>query len=297
MHMKTRRYFLFCGLLVGQLVWPVFSFAQVSPTKLVSIWLQASCPVGEKGQLEAQLAQAGTAVEPALISAAQNGPDSNTLLQIQTSAGTTYDIVQSWIVPNGAEIGLSADDIQLVQAQSRDQYVADAVQDATIAYQSRALVGLGIIADSTAVQVLQTFASNDTSPLQAVATSVLARIFSTFSVKVEVSPRGFELNETFALRADSDGINPVSEAVILQVGTFSGAIPSSSFVAQKNGTFAFEGVIDGVNLEVHIRPLGNNSFAFNAEGRGVDLSAQSNPVTVALTIGNNRGRTTVSAQD
>jgi len=295
--MKTRRHFLSCGLLVGQLVLPSLSFSQVSPTRLISVWLQADCPVGDEGQLEGDLAQAGTAVEPALISAAQNGPDSNTLLQIQASAGATYDQVQSWIVPNGAEIGLSANDIQLLQAETRDQYVAEAVQDATIAYQSRALVGLGIIADSTAVQFLQTFATKNTSPLQSVAKRALAEIFSTFSVKLEVSSRGFELNGTFALRTDSDGIDPVTEAAVLQVGKFSGTIPSSSFVAQKNGAFVFEGVIDGVNLEVRIKPLGNYSFAFNTEGGGVDLSALTNPITVALTIGNNRGRTAVSAQD
>jgi hypothetical protein len=58
----------------------------------------------------------------------------------------------------------------------------------------------------------------------------------------------------------------------------------------------FEGVINGVSLEVQIVPLGNNIFTFKAEGRGVDLTGLTNPVTVVLTIGNDTGSTAVIAQ-
>jgi hypothetical protein len=36
-------------------------------------------------------------------------------------------------------------------------------------------------------------------------------------------------------------------------------------------------------------PLGNNIFTFNAEGKGVDLTGLTNPVTVVLTIGTDSG--------
>ena len=55
-------------------------------------------------------------------------------------------------------------------------------------------------------------------------------------------------------------------------------------------------MINGIKLEVQIRPLGNNSFAFKAESRGVTMTALTNPVTVALTIGNDRGLTMVAAE-
>ena len=82
----------------------------------------------------------------------------------------------------------------------------------------------------------------------------------------------------------------------LQIGTFSVTIPAGSFKQIPQGRFAFEGVINGVSLEVQIVPLGNNIFTFKAQGTGVDLAGLTNPVTVALTIGKDSGSTTVTAQ-
>jgi 6-phosphogluconolactonase len=107
---------------------------------------------------------------------------------------------------------------------------------------------------------------------------------------------GFNLNESFTLGANSHGINPVTENVTLQIGTFSVTIPAGSFKLNPNGRFAFQGVINGVNLQVQIVPLGNNIFTFKAEGTGVDLTRLTNPVTVVLTIGIDTGATTVTAQ-
>src|SRR5260221_1529130 len=95
--------------------------------------------------------------------------------------------------------------------------------------------------------------------------------------------------------------NPVTENVTLQIGTFSVTIPSGSFQQNHSGRFTFQGVINGLNLQVQITPLGNNIFTFKAEkfkseGIGVDLTGLSNPVDVVLTIGNDSGSTAVTAQ-
>lgn len=69
--------------------------------------------------------------------------------------GFDYQPLQSWIMPNGVQISLSASDIQLVQAQTRDRFVTEAAQNFTLAYQSRALTGLGMVADSAGLQVIK----------------------------------------------------------------------------------------------------------------------------------------------
>ena len=51
-----------------------------------------------------------------------------------------------------------------------------------------------------------------------------------------------------------------------------------------------------MKLKAQIVPLGNNIFTFNAEGKGVDLTGLTNPVTVVLTIGDDTGSTAVTAQ-
>jgi hypothetical protein len=135
---------------------------------------------------------------------------------------------------------------------------------------------------------------------RSVAITPLVPFASSFA-KLEIAKQGFDLNEFFTLGANSNGINPVTENVTLQIGTFSVTIPSGSFRQNHSGRFTFQGVINGLNLQVQITPLGNNIFTFKAEkfkseGIGVDLTGLSNPVDVVLTIGNDSGSTAVTAQ-
>jgi len=132
---------------------------------------------------------------------------------------------------------------------------------------------------------------------QSVAITPLVPFASSFAkLEIKTGHRpGFHLKEFFRLATNSNGINPVTENLILQIGTFSVTIPSGSFEQIRHDRFGFEGSIDDVRLEVQIVPLGNNLFTFEAEGRGVDLAGLTNPVTVLLTIGIDSGTTTVDA--
>ncbi len=142
------------------------------------------------------------------------------------------------------------------------------------------------------------------TPLHAVlvttGTSTVSEIFSQFTGQLEISKGGvnpaFELNAHFTLGQNSDGIDPVTELLILQVGPLSKTIPAGSFAINKHGSFVFEGVIDGAKLEIKIKPLGNNTFTLAAEGNAANLTGLSGPLPIGLTIGNDAGATTVSAE-
>lgn len=118
--------------------------------------------------------------------------------------------------------------------------------------------------------------------------------FATSFAKLQISAGGFDLNESFTLGANSNGINPITENVTLQIGTFSVTIPAGSFRQNPNGRFAFQGLINGVSLQAQIVPLGNNIFTFKAEGTGLNFTGLSNPVTVVLTVGIDSGSTAVN---
>jgi hypothetical protein len=95
--------------------------------------------------------------------------------------------------------------------------------------------------------------------------------FAASFAKLEIEARhrpGFELKEFFTLGTNSNGINPVTENVTLQIGTFSVTISAGSFEQDPNRRFEFEGVINDLSLEVQIVPLGNNIFTFKADGKG-----------------------------
>src|SRR5260221_578591 len=118
---------------------------------------------------------------------------------------------------------------------------------------------------------------------QSVAITPLVPFASSFA-KLEIAKHRFDLKESFTLGANSKGINPVTEDVTLQIGTFAVTIPAGSFGQKPNGRIYLNGVINDVKLKAQIVPLGNNIFTFNAEGKGVDLTGLTSTVTVVLTI-------------
>lgn len=118
--------------------------------------------------------------------------------------------------------------------------------------------------------------------------------FENFEAVLEPDDEEFDLYGEFALGAASNGIDPKDEDVTLQIGSFSVIIPAGSFDAD-DGAFEFEGVIDGVELEVEIELIMDRTYSFEAEGDGVDPSTEPDPVTIVLTIGDDRGETTDSS--
>jgi Beta-propeller repeat len=118
--------------------------------------------------------------------------------------------------------------------------------------------------------------------------------FSSFSAKLTIyagPPESFALNSTFTL-GFGGSINPLTDPITLQVGTYSATILPGSFSqltgGSKAGSYVFSGVVNGASLAIQIVPLGGSSYQFKATGQPVNLT-MSNPVTVAITIGNNAG--------
>jgi hypothetical protein len=124
----------------------------------------------------------------------------------------------------------------------------------------------------------------------------------TASLELKFAPRiddTFDLQSNFTLSTASDGIDPLTEDVTLELtgetGSFTTTIPADSFTRDKKGRFEFKGEVDGVKLDATLTPLGSQQYAFTAAGKQADLSGIANPVTVTLTIGDDRGSITVTA--
>lgn len=109
----------------------------------------------------------------------------------------------------------------------------------------------------------------------------------------------------FALSSTAPAINPVTQPVTLQVGTFTTTIPPGSFRKHgdedgddehehEGGVFTFKGVIDGVRLKALIKQTGTLRYAFLAKANGANLAGTKNPVYATLTIGNDSGATSIT---
>jgi hypothetical protein len=122
--------------------------------------------------------------------------------------------------------------------------------------------------------------------------------FSSFSGLLTIYPKvpSFSINSSFTLGGSSNGINPPTKQVIVQIGAYSVTIPPGSFVLSSPGTYSFVGVINGVNLTLLIRNTSGNNYIFGAIGKNVDLTAinPAGPVGLTLTIGDDSGTATVN---
>ncbi len=101
-------------------------------------------------------------------------------------------------------------------------------------------------------------------------------------------PTSFVIGGRFTLPANSSGINPTKETVVLQLSGYHIAIPPSSFV-KINGTYTFNGKIGKVAVGMVIRPVAANAYLFGMEGVGAAALPKSYPVQMTLTIGSYTG--------
>ncbi len=108
----------------------------------------------------------------------------------------------------------------------------------------------------------------------------------------------FELEAEFGLGASSNGINPPSEPVTLQIGPYTATIPAGSFRQLPGGkhwsVYAFIGEENNLQLSLDILSLGPNSYQLGATGWPINLTVP-NRMPVSLQIGDNSGSAVVKA--
>jgi hypothetical protein len=124
--------------------------------------------------------------------------------------------------------------------------------------------------------------------------------FTAFAAEVEANEDKFAIQGRLTLAPDGAGLDLQHEEVALGLtgGTaaFCTTIPAGAFTQEEHGHWQFAEALHGVPLTVRLIPLGGNRFEFQATGEHANLTGMANPVTVALTIGNHSGSTTVVAK-
>ena len=119
--------------------------------------------------------------------------------------------------------------------------------------------------------------------------------FARLSAEAQIATNQFELQGHFSLGAGSNGINPLSEAVTLQLDSYSVIIPPGSFRRSRRGGYEFEGKIADVRLSFFFKAQSPAAYRFEIEGAGEGVPQLTNPLSVVLTIGDDSGTTTATA--
>lgn len=273
--------------------------ARAQESDMLQNWLMTDCEVGQEGLAYSELVLLGPQAVPVLLVAAKSGPDPTLIAEREASLATAFDAIQKDLVIS-PPAGLDPNDVKVAQSQTLEDFIAEDINGFILTYRVRALRGLGIVGGHLAVQALQQFANDASSPaLQASAKDALAGMFSRFSVELETigeAQPGFEMKGKFRLAKNSGGVDPVTETVIVQAGPFFRLIPLGSFRKTKIDTYVFEGTVNSVKMHFEIRVDGKDGYSFSLRARGIDVSPLTKSTPVSLAIGNNSGLTTAKVE-
>jgi YVTN family beta-propeller protein len=235
-------------------------------------------------------------------------------------------------IPIGSASGGASDGVTITP-DGRHAYVADAgdntvsvIDTASNTVVATVPVGIAPIAVAVTPDGKYVYVANDLVPTVSVIDTASNTVVATVTVAGNNTPNGvgivppppgvpflafnaklaiqfgsiptkdaFGFGSNFILSSNAPAINPVTEPVTLQVGTFTTTIPPGSFKKQKDESFTFQGKIHGVGLGALIKRTGTLRYLFEAKGLGANLTGTVNTVYVTLAIGGDSGATSVTA--
>ena len=118
-----------------------------------------------------------------------------------------------------------------------------------------------------------------------------ANWFSAFQGKLQITGKGethFHLTGSFTLGSDSNGLDPLTQNVLLQLGSLPVPIQKGLFKQASNGEYVFQGVLGAAAVDFRIKPVTSTSFTFKVQGRTGTPFRVTNPARFILMIGNNK---------
>jgi probable HAF family extracellular repeat protein len=127
--------------------------------------------------------------------------------------------------------------------------------------------------------------------LSAVLFSPVTSSLSAFRAKLQFigkSQTDFRLRGSFTLGTDSNGFDPLTQPVLLQLGSLPVAIQTGSFKQSSNGEYVFQGTVGTAAVDFRIMPVTNTRFKFRVEGLTAAPFRLTNPARFILMIGNNK---------
>jgi YD repeat-containing protein len=145
---------------------------------------------------------------------------------------------------------------------------------------------------SSSDQVMVTVVDNASAPLP---TANQPTALNVTKLLLNKKTNAFTLASNITLGTGNNGINPLKESIIVKIGKFATKFPVGAFRKLSNEKFVYVGKSKNAKLKVSITSLENGLYAFQATGKGRNLSKTKNPVTVSLSIGDDNASTSVQA--
>lgn len=115
--------------------------------------------------------------------------------------------------------------------------------------------------------------------------------FSPFEARLQFIGKGqthFRLRGSFTLGTDSNGVDPLSQQVLLQLGSLPIPIQKGLFSQDSKGDYVFQSVVGSAAIDFRIKPVTSTRFKFEVEGVTATPFRVTKPARFILMIGNNK---------
>jgi hypothetical protein len=102
------------------------------------------------------------------------------------------------------------------------------------------------------------------------------------------------VNGSIVLNYNTDGIDPMTQDLKVNIGSYTLTIPKGSFFGIPVGTgyhYIYYSMINNAHVLVHLREDEQDTYTFFVQITHIDLSGTANPVVISLSIGNDSGET------
>ena len=208
-------------------------------------------------------------------------------MEVSLDPGASTDININVTIPAGTVAGLS--DLLTVTAQSStNPAIVDAAESITV---------IDVTANPPTVIVPS---NPPIAPVPGNQPTVPASVnqptaLNVTKLLINKKTNAFTLASNVTLGTGNNGIDPLKESIIVKIGKFATKFPAGAFRKLSSEKFVYVGKSKNAKLKVSITSLGNGLYAFQATGKGRNLSKTKNPVTVSLSIGDDNATTTVQA--
>jgi hypothetical protein len=139
---------------------------------LVVNWLEKDCEAAEKRRLIDQLTATGIRLEPAFWEAYRLGPPPERVRQDRAAAKAAFEQRQAWLRENGEQ--MMGDEARTLLETTPDAYADRQLENVTVGWRERALMGLGLVGGEKVLDELRRMAADPRQPLAAAAKRGLA---------------------------------------------------------------------------------------------------------------------------
>jgi hypothetical protein len=128
-------------------------------------------------------------------------------------------------------------------------------------------------------------------PIPAGATTAFGRLQATSKISSGKSP-SLNLSGTFTPATSSNGMNPVTEQVVVRAGPYTWTIPAGSFRLNADGAYVYNGTLNGVAVTMQIKqPAPKKGGGWTFQFTASPITTFALPANIFLRIGNDAGST------